>query len=330
MTETRFRYGVLLPHFGTHASQSRLIGGAQRIERYGFDSVWVRDHVVFHPHAHEDQNLTHVDPFMVLSAVAAVTTRVVLATGTLIPHRHPIHAALSVGSLDFLAGPGRLIIGLGIGGYASEFEALGAGGWDRREVAEEQVAIFRKLWSGESVTHSGKYYNFRDVTIRPVPRLPVPVWYGGTSPAAVRRAVEYCDGWIPGRMPYKEFRRLMTRMRTLAEQAGKPVPTAGVIPFVSPARTVEEGMRFFDVPNLLAEAAHFYQDPYRSVEDLAGGIVGGPPDVIVETVRRFQGEGVEHFVFDMRPRFHEFDECLQFIGEEVLPLLLREDGRGGQ
>jgi probable F420-dependent oxidoreductase len=325
-----YQYGVLLPHFGTHTSRERLLTAAREAERYEFDAVWVRDHVVFHPHPHEDQSRTHVDPFMVLSAVATVTERIVLGMGTLIPHRHPIHAALSVGCLDFLAGPGRVIVGLGIGGYASEFEALGMGGLDRRELAEEQVAIFRKLWSGETVTHTGKHYRFADVAIRPVPASPVPVWYGGTSQAAVRRAVEYCDGWIPGRMPFIHLRRLIGRMRQLAEAAGKPVPTTGVIPFVVPARTVEAGLAALDVPNLLGEAAEKYPGEFRSIKDLAGAVVAGPRDVIVETVRASQAEGVQHFVFDMRPRFAEFPECLRFIGEEVLPTLHREDGRPGR
>lgn len=327
MTRPRLQYGVLLPHFGSHTSRDGLLRAARDAERYGFDAVWVRDHVVFHPHPHEDQNRTHVDPFMVLSAVAAVTERIILGTATLIPHRHPIHAALSIGCLDFLAGPGRVIVGWGIGGYASEFEALGMGAWDRRELSEEQVAIFRKLWSGESVSHSGKHYRFADVTIRPVPAHPVPVWYGGTSPAAVRRAVEYCDGWIPGRMPFPHLRRLMGRMRELAAAAGKPVPTVGVIPFVSPGRTVEAGLAALDVANLLGEAAHTYPGEFRSIKDLAGAVVAGPPAVIIEAVRASQAEGAEHFVFDMRPRFVQFPECLRHIGEEVLPALHREDGR---
>src|SRR5829696_7529370 len=105
------QYGVLLPHFGTNASRQRLLDAAPIIERYGFDSVWVRDHIVYHPHEHEDQDRTHVDPFVILSAIAAVTERITLATGTLIPHRHPIHAALMLGSLDWIAGPDRIIAG---------------------------------------------------------------------------------------------------------------------------------------------------------------------------------------------------------------------------
>ena len=114
ITRDRMTYGVLLPHFGPHATRERLLEGTRRVEALGFDAVWVRDHVVFHPHAYEPQDLTHVDPFVVLSALAAVTTSVVLGTATLIPHRHPIHTALLLGSLDYLA-PGRVIAGWGIG-----------------------------------------------------------------------------------------------------------------------------------------------------------------------------------------------------------------------
>src|SRR5437762_2556611 len=109
MARNALQYGVLLPHFGSHAGRERLLGGARDIEAYGFDSVWVRDHLVFHPHEFEDQDRTHVDPFVVLSALASVTDKLTLATGTLIPHRHPILAALMLGSLDFIAGPGRII-----------------------------------------------------------------------------------------------------------------------------------------------------------------------------------------------------------------------------
>jgi hypothetical protein len=119
----------------------------------------------------------------------------------------------------------------------------------------------------------------------------------------------------------------MSHMRRLAEAAQKPVPTAGVIPCVSPARTVEEGLRAFNIDALLAQSTAIYGRAYRAREDLAGVIIGGPRDVLVEGVRRFQASGVDHFVFDLRARFAEFAECLQVLGEEVLPVLHREDGR---
>ena len=123
MADTTRRYGLLLPHFGDQASRDKLIRGAQAAERYGFDSVWVRDHLVFHPHRFEPQDRTHLDPFVVLGLLAGVTERLILGTGSLIPHRHPINTALALSSLDFVAGPGRLIAGFGIGTYNHEFEA---------------------------------------------------------------------------------------------------------------------------------------------------------------------------------------------------------------
>jgi probable F420-dependent oxidoreductase len=335
MSGVDLQYGVLLPHFGSHATPNRLLEGVRKIEAYGFDSVWVRDHVVYHPHEHEDQDRTHLDPFVVLSAAAAATSRVTLATGTLIPHRHPIHAALMLGSLDWISGGGRVLAGWGIGTYQHEFEAVGLGKWDRRELLEEYVAILRALWSGGDVSHHGAFFNFDDVEIRPVPgpSRTIPVWYGGASKAAVRRAVEYCDGWIPGRAPRFAFTSLMQRMRRLAEDAGKPLPRTGNIPYVSPAKTVEEGARAFRVEALLQDTQNQYgigpNGEMRTLADLDGAAIAGPSEVIVEEVRRHQEAGVEHFVFDMRSRFEEWEDCLGIIGEEVLPQLRATDRRPG-
>lgn len=333
MTNFRYEYGVLLPHFGSHASRDRLIAGAREIERFGFDAVWVRDHIVYHPHGHEDQDRTHLDPIVVLSGVAAATQRLVLGTATLILHRHPIHAALALASLEFLAGTGRVIAGLGLGNFNHEFDAVGMGGWDRREVVEEYVTILRRLWTGETVDHEGKYYRFHGVEIRPVPgnRETIPIWYGGASAAAPRRAVEFCDGFLPPRIPRYVLQSRVARLERLAEQAGRVRPRVGVIPYVSPGRTVEEGVRAYNLPSLFADTVRLFgPHPAGSLtrfEDLDGAAIAGPPDLIVEEVRRFQALGADHFVFDMRVQFQVWEECIRMVGEEVLPALHRGDGR---
>lgn len=326
----KFEYGVLLPQFGSQASRERLIDQCRNIEDYGFDSVWVRDHVVYEPHSHEDQDRTHVDPFVVLSAVAAVTQKVKLGTGVLIPHRHPIHTALLFGSLDFLA-PGRVEAGVGVGTYGHEFDAVGIGELDRRELVEEQVEIFRKLWTGESVDHLGKHYKFEDVEIQPVPGdRHIPIWYGGNSSAAVRRAVEYCDGWLPGRMPRAVFLERLARMQRLADEHGKPLPKTGSIPYVSPGRTVEEGLSYLDIENLVSATNAMNPSasaaPITGAKDLEGVAIVGPPEQIIEGVRADQEAGADLFVFDLRPRFEHYEEMLALIGEEVLPQLRAGDG----
>jgi alkanesulfonate monooxygenase SsuD/methylene tetrahydromethanopterin reductase-like flavin-dependent oxidoreductase (luciferase family) len=325
------QYGVLLPHFGEHADRSSLLEGAVLAEKLGFDSVWARDHVVFRPHHHEGTDSTFIDPFIALSGVAAVTEKVTLGTGALIPHRHPIHTALLFASLARLAGSDRIIAGFGLGSFDHEFEIVGMGGWDRREVQPEQVEIFRKLWKGEPVDHDGTHYQFKDAEVHPTPYGGnLPVWYSGTSVASVRRTVEYCDGWIPGRMPRHDYKKRYDRMVRFAEDAGKPVPPAGVIPYTIPGRSVEEASRLFDLQGLIEEASRRYTLPdggqITELDHLDGAIIAGPPEVIAETVEGYHEAGCNHFVFDLRLRFDAWLESLQIIGEEVLPLL-RSSGR---
>lgn len=325
-TEHPRRYGLLLPHFGGHASRKAILDGAVLAERLGFDAVWARDHVVFRPHHHEGGDPTFIDPFVALSGIAAVTDRITLATGSIIPHRHPIHTALLFGSLAELAGSDRIIVGFGLGTFDHEFHIMGMGDWDRREVNREQVEIFRKLWKGEPADHSGTYYQFKDAEIHPTPHgRDLPIWYSGTSLASVRRAVEYCEGWIPGRMPRHNFKKRCDRLRRMADEAGKATPAIGVIPYTSPGRTLDEAKRAFDLEGLIEEARPRYTRPdggeISSLDDLDGAIVAGPPDRIVEEVRRFEDLGCSHFVFDLRLRFDEWLESVQLLGEEVLPVL---------
>lgn len=326
LSEHPKEYGVLLPHFGRHAERGAMIDGAVAAERLGFDAIWVRDHLVFHPHHHEGQDPTFVDPIVALAGVATVTERIKLATGCLIPHRHPIHAALLLGSLALLAGSDRIIVGFGLGSFDHEFEIAGMGGWDRRALLEEQVEILRKLWTGETVSHSGTYYQFTDADVHPTPYgRDLPIWYSGTSLAAARRAVEYCDGWIPGRMPRRDYGRRVNRIRRLAEESGKAMIPTGVIPYTSPGPTLEAAKGAFDLGALIEEARRRYTladgSPISELEHLDGAIIAGPPDRIAEEVRAYEEEGCNHFVFDLRLRFDDWEECLELVGTEVLPLL---------
>src|SRR4029450_3983264 len=117
---------------------------------------------------------------------------------------------------------GRVIAGMGLGTFDHEFAAVGLGGLDRRELLEEQVKVMHAVWSGDEVSFTGKYYQFNDVDIHPSPSSPgsIPIWYCGNSPASVRRAVEYCQGWMPGRITLRTFVKRVERMQMLADQHG--------------------------------------------------------------------------------------------------------------
>jgi probable F420-dependent oxidoreductase len=315
MADLTRRYGLLLPHFGEHASRDFLIRSAQMAERYGFDSVWVRDHLVFHPHGMEGQDRTHVDPMVTLGMIAGVTDKVMLGTGSLIPYRHPIQAALALSSLEYVAGPGRVIAGFGIGTFDHEFIAAGLAGIDRKELIEEQVAVMRRLWSGEEVDFHGKFYDFERVDIHPTPASAssIPIWYCGNSPASARRAVEYCDGWMPGRITFNTFRKRVQRLHKLAAETGKPVPTAAAIPITSPGRSRAEAISKVNWREMMEQAIKSKWEPsdsgtWQTPEDLEGALIAGPPEFIIQETRKFHDAGLSHIVYDLRFRFADWDE----------------------
>ena len=323
------RYGVLLPHFGRHATTQRMRECGRLIESLGFDSVWVRDHVVYHPYGFEDPDPTHLDAFVVLSAIAATTERIVLATGALIPHRHPIHLANVIASLDRLAGPDRLLFGIGLGAWQHEFDALGLGEIDRKDLFAEQIGILRALWSGTAVDHQGTTYRFSGVNMHPVPVGRVPIWACGATLSAVRRAALLCDGWLP-RMPTRDLRARVRRLRSLAAEAGRPAPDVGVLPFVVPARTTDEALRHLDarfLAAMTAEADRRWTRPpsgaFTTADDLDGLLLYGDPERIVEGIERLHDAGASHMVFDLRLRFADFEDVLMLIAERILPDLRR-------
>ena len=95
-------YGLLLPHFGENTDRGKILEGSKRAEELDFDSVFVRDHLIFHPHGMEGSDNTFIDPFVTLAAVGAVTKRIKLGTGSIIPHRHPLLLALMTNSLTYM------------------------------------------------------------------------------------------------------------------------------------------------------------------------------------------------------------------------------------
>jgi alkanesulfonate monooxygenase SsuD/methylene tetrahydromethanopterin reductase-like flavin-dependent oxidoreductase (luciferase family) len=235
-------------------------------------------------------------------------------------------------SLEFVAGPGRVIAGFGLGTFEHEFSAAGLGGIDRRELIEEQIAVMRRLWTGEEVDFHGKYYNFDKVDIHPTPasERSIPIWYCGNSPASARRAVEYCDGWMPGRITFNTFRKRVQRLRKLAAEAGKPVPTAAAIPITSPGRTRDEAISRVNWQEMMEQAIRSKWEPsdsgkWETPEDLEGALIAGPPEFIIQETRKYQDAGLTHIVYDLRFRFDDWDECLAILGEEVLPKLRAGD-----
>jgi alkanesulfonate monooxygenase SsuD/methylene tetrahydromethanopterin reductase-like flavin-dependent oxidoreductase (luciferase family) len=315
------KIGLLLPHFGRHATTSRLLDGVAEIDRLGYDSVWVRDHLVYRPHPFEDDDWTFLEPFTVLSAAAARSRRLMLGTATLIPYRHPIHTALLLASLARYAGEERLLICWGIGNDPREFAAAESPGTKRGARLDEHVAVVRELLSGRTISHHGQHYTFSDVRMR-APDRPLSFWYGGGSVRAMHRTVSHFDGLLASRIPRATLRQRIHLLEELSAAAGRGRPEVGVVTLVSPAATVEQGMAAFDVERIRADTERRFPG-FRSEHGsgLDGVMVAGPADRIAEEVLGYATIGVSHLVLDLRARFEEWEALIDGFARDVLPYL---------
>ncbi len=322
------KFGLLLPHFGEHASKEKLLEGSKLAEDVGFDSVWVRDHLVFEPHGEmEKPNRTFYDALTTLTAIGAVTERIELGTGSLIPFRHPLVTALMAGPITQLVGP-RLILGFGAGTFDHEFEAIGWGDRDRVELVRSNAEILRRVFTENNVDYSDDNFTFNDITIEPKPvGGRVPFWYCGATPRSARLAVEFCDGWMPGRISLHTMAKRIETMRDLSERQGTTMPTIAVIPPTSIEETRDEALKHVNIPGLLAWAnkSKFAVRPpsgkFETAEDLEGQLIVGSPDEAVAEIKKFGDLGTQHLVFDFRFKFDRFFEQIKLLGSEVLPHL---------
>ncbi len=237
------QYGFTMPGRGPLAIPDTMAAIAQRGEALGFDSISLGDHILVPRSIESDYPYTQTGEFpgsanpqsmeqiTALAYLAGCTERIRLATSVLIvPHRNPLVAAKSLATLDYLSG-GRLIIGVGVGWCREEFEAIGCEPFDERgAVTDEYIRAFKELWTSDNPTFEGKYVSFADIDFLPKPaqKPHPPLWVGGESRPAIRRAATLCDGWYPiGNNPAypvgtpEALQHSIGRLHRTAENAGR-------------------------------------------------------------------------------------------------------------
>ena len=198
---------------------------ARTAEAAGFDACFVTDHPA--PDAKWLAGGGHhaLDPFVALSFAAAATTRIRVQTHILVlPYRNPLLAAKSVLSLDVLSG-GRLILGVAPGYLKPEFAALGVDFDERNELTDEAIDVMRRIWTDGEIETEGRHFRTRGTTMRPlsVQRPHPPIWIGGNSTAAIRRAAERGQGWVPFPNPAGLTSRVRTPELSNIEELGRRV-----------------------------------------------------------------------------------------------------------
>jgi probable F420-dependent oxidoreductase len=221
------RVGINLINFGPGVSPESLARSAELAEGLGYHLVMISDHVAVTPDVQARYPAPLYNPFTALGWLAALTRRVELGTTVIIiPYRHPLETARMVADLDRLSG-GRFILGVGVGWARQEFEALGVPFHHRGAMTDDYLAAIKTAWTHQIATHEGRFVSFRNVRTAPHPvRTPhPPIWVGGASDAALRRAVLHGDAWHPIKIRVDWLRDTgLPRLRKIAAEAGRPLP----------------------------------------------------------------------------------------------------------
>ena len=226
------KFGLRYVNTGRYVDAAKAVELAQAGEAAGFESLWTVEHTVVpagysskYPYDESGKmaggrdDIPLPDPLIWMAYIAAVTTRIKLATGILIlPQHSPVVAAKQIATLDHMSG-GRILLGIGVGWMREEFEAIGVPFEDRGRRTDEYVAAMRELWSADKPTFSGKYVSFKDTYCRPQPvNKAVPIIVGGHAEVAAKRAGRLGDGYFPPRGAAKD---LIDLARRTAKEHGR-------------------------------------------------------------------------------------------------------------
>ncbi len=210
------RFGLHLPQLGRSASCGHVVSVAARAEGLGFDDVWVADHVAV-PLSLAGMPSFFPEPVPLLAAAASHTSRVGIGTSVLVPaYRNPMQFAKQWATLDWLSG-GRSVLGVGAGWLDEEFAACGVPKEGRGRRLDDYIAGWRVAWEGGTAFESA-HFSYRDVRVKPQPPGRVPIWVGGSSEGALRRAARN-QGWMGTWAPLHVFRERLERLRAHQEES---------------------------------------------------------------------------------------------------------------
>lgn len=288
-----------------------LVAAVQQVDRLGFDSFWCGDHIAF--------AIAILDPITQIAQAAVVSRRLTFGTAVyLLPLRHPAPVAKQIATLDHLT-DGRLVFGVGIGGeFPKEYESCGVPIGERGARLGESIEVIRKLWTGEKVSHFGRFFAFKDVVMTPAPRQPggPPIWCGGRSTAALQRAARIGDGWFSYAVTPDMFAKGLVTIEAAAQEAGRKLDRFATAHLLF-ARIGDSYERALD--EAAASLSVRYAMNMRPATERYGAI--GTPAQVAEKIREFHAAGVRHLSLDLVGPYERRDEQFERFAAEVRPLL---------
>ena len=306
--------GVALPNIGPSANREVIFGMADRADELGIDTVWTGDHLAFpykpqlpYPYSRGEPRYLSgespvLDPLVVMAAIIGRTKRVRVGVSVLIlPYRHPLVTAKMLASMDAM-GPGRVVLGIGVGWIPEEFAAVNADIKKRGAESDEQLRYFKELWANDQADHKGEFYQFSGLGFFPKPAArSIPIWVGGNSAFAMRRAARLGDGLHFIDLTRDELSQHIEAFKRVCEAEGRDIGDVVL--------SIRSGFRVTEKP---------LSDQEREIP------FAGTPGQIIEDLQAFKALGVRHVCLGPRPRDGSAEahvELVEVIGKEIVPAL---------
>jgi probable F420-dependent oxidoreductase len=317
--EPKLRVGIQTIHRRTEPASApwqpridELVSLVSLVDRLGYDSLWCGDHIAF--------AVPILDPLLQLAQAAVVSRRLTFGTGIyLLPLRHATPVAKQVSTLDHLT-EGRFIFGVGVGGeFPQEYQACGIPLAERGARLTEGITLLRRFWSGEAVSHNGRFYGaFDAVSMQPPPRQAggPPIWCAGRSDAALRRTGRLGDGWISYVVTPEMYRAALDKIAAGATDAQRSITRFGTghLLFARLDDTYEQALEA-----ATATLSVRYAMDFRRAAERYCAL--GRPEQVAECIRAFYQAGVRHVVLDLLGPYEERDQQITRFAAEALPLL---------
>jgi probable F420-dependent oxidoreductase len=315
-------------------SPDQMIDLAKHIEALGYHSVWGNDHMTTQRYVREEfaspPNFWEI--LTTLSFVAANTTTLRIATGVLVAamRRDIVVLAKQLATLDHFS-KGRLLVGMGVGAYREEFEALNPN-WKvtRGDLLEEAIQALHVLFTERTSSWNGPYYQYDDVEMYPKPaQMPLPIYVGGNNANAVRRSAIYAQGWMGAGMPAEQLRAAVNRLHEIAEEHGRDPKSIDIAPqFVACiGATHERAVKKFRDSQMWNHLVSLKSTTLK--DQVAAGAkfeeidLIGTGEEIAEKIETLRGVGVTHVSGLLFPAnsIEELKDQAQQFAEDVFPLV---------
>tara|TARA_B100001559_G_scaffold70698_3_gene57790 strand:+ start:2822 stop:3712 length:891 start_codon:yes stop_codon:yes gene_type:complete len=270
------KFGITVPNNWGIEEPSEVLHIGKYYEDLEFDSLWTMDHLFNIGYIGKRLNdKPYYHPLATLSCISALTTKIYLGTSILVlPYHNPVELAKYAATLDQFSA-GRLILGVGVGGMVEEFEALGIPMSQRAILTNESINIMHELWENDLPSYNSTRWNFNNVTFSPKPyNSNIPIWVGGSSAGAIKRAATLGDGWHPSGITALEFAEGKSKIEEICTTINRD-------------------------PNEINYSIRLDVSPDETSANPRHGLSlnGKDPLQIAEIVNTYQEKGLDHVIF---------------------------------